>query len=65
MTCDNPRYPYKALYRFTVLEKAYMTVDPQKAAQYKALKQSILDKYGAQSYYESNLLPLIDALDKK
>jgi hypothetical protein len=48
-----------------VLEKAYMTVDPQKAAQYKALKQSILDKYGAQSYYESNLLPLIDALDKK
>lgn len=58
------RYPELDLYRLTVLEKA-STADPQKAAQYKAQKQALLDKFGAESYYNSAILPLINALDKE
>jgi hypothetical protein len=41
-----------------------MAKDPQKAAQYKSQKQAVLDKHGAESYYNSALLPLINALEK-
>ncbi len=58
------RYPEQDLFRLTVLEKASATKDAQKAAQYKAQRQAILDKYGAESYYNSAILPLINALDK-
>ncbi|MCX6000941.1 MAG: C45 family autoproteolytic acyltransferase/hydrolase [Chloroflexi bacterium] len=58
------RYPEQDLIRLTVLEKASTAKDPQKAAQYTAQKQAVLDKYGAESYYNSAILPLINALDK-
>ncbi len=58
------RYPEQDLIRLTVLEKASMAKDPQKAAQYTVQKQAVLDKHGAESYYNSALLPLINALEK-
>jgi len=58
----NGRYPEMEIYRLTVLEKASMAKDPQKAALYKAQKQAVIDKNGAQSYYDSNIFPLLDAL---
>jgi hypothetical protein len=58
------RYPEQDLIRLSVLEKASMAKDPQKAVQFKAQKQAIIDKYGGQSYYDSTLLPLIAALEK-
>lgn len=58
------RYPEQDLFRLTVLEKASLAKDPQKAAQYKTQKQAVLDKYGAESYYNSALLPLVNALEK-
>jgi hypothetical protein len=54
--------PEQDIYRLTVLEKAIMAKDPQKAALYKAQKQAVIDKNGAQSYYDSNIFPLLDAL---
>ncbi len=59
------RYPEQDLIRLTVLEKASTIQDPTKAALYKTQKQLILDKYHAVSYYTKEILPLIDALDKK
>jgi hypothetical protein len=58
------RYPEQDLIKLTVLEKACIPTDPQKSNQYKSQKQALLDKYGAGSYYESNILPLINALGK-
>lgn len=58
------RYPEQDLFRLTALEQAGMAKDPQKSAVYKSQKQAVIDKYGAQSYYESALLPLITALGK-
>ena len=58
------RYPEQDLFRLTVLEKATAAKDPQKSARYAADKQAVIDKYGAQSYYNSALLPLISALEK-
>ena len=58
----NGRYPEMEIYRLTVLEKASMAKDPQKAALYKAQKQAVIDKNGAQSYYDSKIFPLLDAL---
>jgi len=58
------RYPEQDLFRLTALEKASIAKDPQKSAQYKAQKQALLDKFGAESYYNSALLPLINALEK-
>ncbi len=58
------RYPEQDLIRLTVLERASAVRSPQKAAQYKTQKQEILDTYGAESYYNSELLPLINALEK-
>ena len=60
----NGRYPEMELYRLTVLEKALMASDTGKVARYKAEKQAVIDKNGAQSYYDGKILPLIDALDK-
>ena len=58
------RYPEQDLFRLTALEKAAAHKDPQKSAQYAAQKQAVIDKYVAQSYYDSALLPLISALKK-
>ena len=58
------RYPEQDLFRLAALEKATAAGDPQKSAQYAAQKQAVIDKYGAQSYYDSGLLPLIVALEK-
>jgi hypothetical protein len=54
--------PEQDIYRLTVLEKANLSKDLQKAAQYRAQKQAIIDKNGAQSYYDTKILPLLDAL---
>jgi tetratricopeptide (TPR) repeat protein len=56
------RYPEQDLFRLTVLEKASMAKDPQKSAQYTAQKQAIIDQNGAQAYYDSKILPLINSL---
>jgi hypothetical protein len=61
----NGRYPEQELYRLSVLEKAWTARDAQKAAQYKSQIQAILDKNEAQEYYKKNIIPLINALDKK
>ncbi len=58
------RYPEQDLFRLTALEKATAAKDPQKSTQYAAQKQAVISKYGAQSYYDSALLPLISALEK-
>jgi predicted choloylglycine hydrolase len=54
--------PEQDIYRLTVLEKASMAKDPQKAALYKSRKQAVIDKNGAQSYYDSKIFPLLDVL---
>jgi predicted choloylglycine hydrolase len=56
------RYPEQDLFRLAALEKA-TAKDPQKSAAFKARKQAVLDKYGAQAYYDSYLLPLVTALE--
>ena len=58
------RYPELDLYRLTVLERALMTGEPRKSAAFAARKKAILDKYGAEPYYTSKILPLINALDR-
>ena len=58
------RYPEQDLFRLATLEKATAAKDQQKSAQYAAQKQAVIDKYGAQKYYDSALLPLITALEK-
>jgi hypothetical protein len=58
------RYPEQDLFRLAALEKATAAIEPRKSAGYAAQKQATIDKYGAQSYYDSNLLPLITALEK-
>jgi len=56
------RYPEQDLFRLTVLEKATAAGDPQKSAAYKTQKQAVIDKNGAQAYYDAKVLPLVDAL---
>ncbi|MDD5398357.1 MAG: C45 family autoproteolytic acyltransferase/hydrolase, partial [Dehalococcoidia bacterium] len=58
------RYPEQDLIRLTVLERASVSANPQKTASYKWQKQAVIDKYGAQAYYNANILPLVDALDQ-
>jgi len=56
------RYPEQDLFRLAVLERATAAGDPQKSADYKSQKQAVIDKYGAQAYYDEYLLPLINTL---
>ncbi|MBN1691784.1 MAG: hypothetical protein JW901_12285 [Dehalococcoidia bacterium] len=56
------RYPEQDLIRLTVLERASVSASPQKTSTYRWQKQSIIDEYGAQAYYDEYLLPLIDVL---
>jgi hypothetical protein len=56
------RYPEQDLFRLTVLEKASLAGDPQKSTRYKSQKQAVIDKYGAQAYYDEYILPLINVL---
>jgi tetratricopeptide (TPR) repeat protein len=56
------RYPEQDLIRLTVLERASLSASPQKTSTYAWQKQALIDKYGAQSYYDAAILPLIDAL---
>ncbi len=56
------RYPEQDLIRLTVLERAGVSAAPQKTSTYTWQKQALIDKYGAQDYYNDAILPLIDAL---
>ena len=58
------RYPELDLYRLTVLERAYARQDPPRAERYASMKTALLEKHEAGPYYTSNILPLIDALEK-
>ncbi len=58
------RYPEQDLIRLTVLERASVSASPQKTSTYAWQKQALLDKYGAQDYYNDAILPLIDALGR-
>ena len=57
------RYPEQELFRLVGLERAWAAKDPQQAADFRAQKQALLGKYGAQTYFKKKLLPLLDALD--
>jgi predicted choloylglycine hydrolase/tetratricopeptide (TPR) repeat protein len=58
------RYPEQDLVRLTVLERASVSAAPQKTSTYTWQKQALIDKYGAQDYYNDAILPLIDALGR-
>ncbi|MFA5079507.1 MAG: hypothetical protein WC541_08500, partial [Dehalococcoidia bacterium] len=58
------RYPEQDLIRLTVLERASVSASPQKTSTYAWQKQALIDKYGAQDYYNDAILPLIDALGR-
>jgi hypothetical protein len=57
-------HPEQELLRLVVLERAWAREDPTRSAQFAAQKQMILDKHDAQSYFDSGVLPLLDALDR-
>jgi len=56
--------PEQELYRLTVLENIYTMKGAPKAADYKSQKQAIIDKNGAQSYYDSRIKSSVDSLGR-
>jgi hypothetical protein len=56
--------PEQELYRSFVLEQAWAGKDPSKAAKYADEKCALLDRHGAHAYFESEIRPLLDALEE-
>jgi hypothetical protein len=58
------RYPEQEIFRLTALEQAWAAKNPQKAVEYRHLKQELLNKHGMQTYFTKKLKPLLEAPDK-
>jgi len=56
-------HPAQEIYRLFVLERALASIDPERSAQYKTLKEAILNGHDAGSYFESSVLPLLNGLE--
>ena len=57
------RYPEQELCRLLLLERTWAARDLDKSGTYAQKRRAILDEYGARVYFESEVLPLLDALD--